>query len=358
METQGNFTLLEVNEFSKWLHQQGITRKIFSVQQHHTWKPDYTHFKGDNHFRLQESMKDCHLARGFSDIAQHFTIFPDGKLCTGRPLNIIPAGIKGANTSSICIENLGNFDKNSDTMNPEHEKSLIEITAVIMKQFGIESNTEGILYHHWFDIITGKRTNGTGCTKSCPGTNFFGGNSVKNCNEKFIPLVKSKMNKLIIDNQTEESKIINTGYITADNLNVRSGPSSQYGILEVLNRTVQVNCYEIDGNWWRIHPWENKWVYNRYISEIGKMTEAELNDLFTHNAQEINKLKIAAGGIVKSLIMELKRRSTYIKLHNAISRGYKVNYIFLEGEEEMVRRIARALGFQRVTNSILEVRHA
>jgi hypothetical protein len=210
-------------------------------------------------------MRDFHLERGFSDIAQHFTTYPDGKICTGRSLNQIPAGIKGANTGAICIENVGNFDTNCDLMNTQHRDCIITLTAVLLKRFGLNPDENGIIYHHWYDLNTGKRTNGTGSTKTCPGTNFFGGNSVKNFNDNFIPPLLSALNSIKIKNEFAGVKILDTGRVTADKLNVRSGPSSQYSIVDVLNRTVEVNCYEVKGSWWRIHPTKEQWVNGKYV---------------------------------------------------------------------------------------------
>lgn len=268
MKNEGNFILLERAEFSAWLGEQCVTRSIWAVQEHHTWIPAYEQFKGSNHFALQNSMKNAHLERGFSDIAQHFSIFPDGKICTGRPLNNIPAGIKGANTGAICIENVGNFDSYKDVMEAEQRDSIIEAAAVIVKRFGITADTNGILYHHWYDLNTGERTDGSGTNKSCPGTNFFGGNSVQACNANFIPLVNEKMPTVGIENPYEGVQVIKVGRITANNLNVRSGPSSQYDVLHVLKQAVRVNCYETNGKWWRVHPTENCWIYSRYAAEI------------------------------------------------------------------------------------------
>jgi hypothetical protein len=266
METQGKYTLLSVNEFSTWLKNQIVSRKISFVQQHHTWSPSYKHFKGNNHFLMQESMRNSHLERGFSEIAQHFTTFPDGKICTGRSLNLIPAGIKGANTGAICIENVGNFDTNGDIMNAQHRDSIITITSVLLKRFGINPDANGIIYHHWYDLNTGKRTDGTGSTKSCPGTNFFGGNSVKNFNDNFIPPILSALRTTTIKNDSAGVKIIQTGSVTTDELNVRSGPSSQNSIIDTLYRAVELNCYEVNGNWWRIHPTKSQWVYGKYVA--------------------------------------------------------------------------------------------
>jgi len=302
METKGQFTLLRSSEFSSWLQQQSISREIKTIQQHHTWIPKYEHFHGDNHFTLQESMKASHLERNFSDIAQHLTIFPDGKICSGRSMNIMPAGIKGANKGAVCIENLGNFDVGEDVMTSEQKESIIDVTATLLSHFNILPDSNSIICHHWYDLDSGHRTGGTGNTKSCPGTNFFGGNSVQNFNDNFIPAVKSQMDNNTIENHSEEEEMSN-----------------------------DIN---------------------------NPMTEEEKDDLFESNVLEINNLKIAAGGMVKSLIMELKRRDTYIKLHSAVNNGHKVNYIFKEGEQDLVFRLARALGFKEVTNDTLEVRNA
>lgn len=267
MEKNGPFLLMEAVEFESWLQETLISRRIVTVQQHHTWSPGYAHFNGTNHFALQDSMKHSHLERGFADIAQHFSIFPDGKICTGRALDRIPAGIKGANTGAICIENVGNFDRGADTMSEAQKDAIVGATAAILKRFGISADTEGIIYHHWFDLNTGKRTDGTGTTKSCPGTNFFHENSLRQCKEYFIPLVASKLATTTIEDPSAEVELLVVGKITADRLNVRSGPSSKYRIVDVLKRAIEVNCYEIKNTWWRIHPVADRWVCSRYVAE-------------------------------------------------------------------------------------------
>ena len=62
-------------------------------------------------------MKAYHVTyNGWNDIGQHFTIFPDGLILTGRSLEKSPACIYGQNANAICIENLGNFDLGGDQM--------------------------------------------------------------------------------------------------------------------------------------------------------------------------------------------------------------------------------------------------
>ncbi|HOX24558.1 MAG TPA: peptidoglycan recognition family protein [Candidatus Krumholzibacteria bacterium] len=84
----------------------------------------------------------------------------------------------------------------------------------------------------------------------------------------------------------------------------------------------------------------------------------ETAQLFADNVTELNKLKPAAGSLVKCLIMELERdaRSTYIRLHDAVPGGHRVRYTFVRGRADLVGRLARALRFARVTDTELEVR--
>lgn len=194
METKNGFTLLRPDEFASWLNSQNITRKISKVQLHHTASPSYSNFTGNNHFTLQANMKNYHVVkRYFSDIAQHFTIFPDGRICTGRNLNTDPAGITGGNTGAICIENLGFFDKGGDNMTDEQYESIISTVKILIDKFSINPSS-GVIYHAWYsaggtylgDYIAGRST------KTCPGTNFFGGNTRSAFEKELLPYLKGE----------------------------------------------------------------------------------------------------------------------------------------------------------------------
>ncbi len=193
MQASGKFLLLEINEFANWLDMQIITRNIKLIQLHHTYIPAYKHFdeKKQNHFALCKSMEQSHLERGFAEIAQNFTTFPDGKIMVCRNINTIPAGIKGANSNGVCIENLGNFDTGKDKMTDKQKNCIVSLTIALLNKFKLQASDQSIVYHHWYDLTLGKRIQkeGTGTTKSCPGTNFFGGNTVENFNSSFLPLV-------------------------------------------------------------------------------------------------------------------------------------------------------------------------
>lgn len=193
MTTSGQFILMDAGEFRAWVADEMVNRSIKRIQNHHTWKPRYENFKGDNHFSMLKGMKNSHLSRGFSDIAQNLTTFPDGTIAVCRPLKTVPAGIKGANTGGICIEHIGNFDKAGDTMAKKHKDAIIELNVILCERFDLTPNPDTIVYHHWWDLNSGKRKNGEGSTKSCPGTNFFGGNKVADAEKNFIPKIIEKM---------------------------------------------------------------------------------------------------------------------------------------------------------------------
>lgn len=204
-QIKNQFILMDNAEFAKWLESQTIKRSIKRIQNHHTWKPRYSGFKDDNHFSLLEGMKRSHLKRDFSDIAQNITTFPDGTIAVCRPLTKIPAGIKGANTGGICIEHVGNFDIGGDEMTTMHKDIIVYLNALLCAKFNLSPDANSIVYHHWW-TAAGKRTNGINVAKSCPGTNFFGGNKVEDAEKNFIPKIITQLKK--IDASFKEEPVV------------------------------------------------------------------------------------------------------------------------------------------------------
>lgn len=202
LNKQGQHILMTKEEFKEWLSKQQITREIRLIQHHHTWKPSYKHFHGNNHFQMLDSMQQHHMkTMGWGNIAQNITIFPDGKIAVSRPLQIAPEGSIGpkANKYGIAIENVGNFDIGQDEMTEEQKDAIIFVTALLSLKFNIEPSIDTITYHHWWHYKTKERVLDNAKSnevKSCPGTNFFGGNSTKAAETYFYPLVRKKMEEL------------------------------------------------------------------------------------------------------------------------------------------------------------------
>ena len=219
MKTQNGFTLLETEkEFKEWLDKQHPTRKITRLQVHHMALPDYSTWNGTDK-RVYGNNRELGRTKALDSygkttwnspdgyghyIAQHFSIFPNGKITTGRNLNSTPIGIAGWNTNAICVEIYGNFDKGCDIMTKEQKKAVIFVFALLAEKFGIPRISTYIRPHAWFtssgnylgDYIAGKSR------KTCPGTNFMGfGNSRKAFENNFYPLLKAY--KYGVNNTTE-----------------------------------------------------------------------------------------------------------------------------------------------------------
>jgi hypothetical protein len=200
---QGQFMLMTKEEFKEWLLSNKFNRKIKLIEEHHTWQPSYAQFNGSNYFPLLEGMKHYHVyERGFSDIAQNITTFPDGKVAVCRPFDIAPEGSIGAKANSvgISIENIGNFDIGYDVMTIKQKETIIYITALLCIKFGLTPSINSITYHHWWDMGTGENVldNSRGHSiKTCPGTGFFEGNDTVSAINNFYPLVKLKIKEIL-----------------------------------------------------------------------------------------------------------------------------------------------------------------
>ncbi|MCX2574530.1 SH3 domain-containing protein [Pedobacter sandarakinus] len=296
MNTKFGFTHLSINEFENWLSELRIARTVLYLQQHHTWSPSYIQFKGSNHFEMQKSMRDYHVSEnGWADIGQHFTTFPDGSIVTGRSLEKSPACILGFNSNAICMEHVGNFDKGKDTMTPQHRETIISITAALCKKFAIPVNTDKIVYHHWFDLSTGARNNGTKNNKTCPGTNFFGGNSVEDCQQNFLPLVSSSLNGNVISGVTE-SNVLKYVLVTADSLNIRVEPNAQ--AKKVADRTpallgAVLRVFQEKDGWYKISGSQEHWVNASYTKPV-KLATVNATTLNVRSGAENNFPKVGS----------------------------------------------------------------
>lgn len=260
MEKKHGFLKMDLTEFEGWINSIRIARTVLVIQQHHTYSPYYSHFNGSNHFSLQLGMKNYHVNHnGWGDIGQHFTTFPDGSILSGRSLERSPACIAGQNSNSICIEHLGNFDIGKDNMTAAHRDCILRLTGILCKRFGLQVNSNSIVYHHWFDLSTGQRNNGTRNNKSCPGTNFFGGNKVNNCEGSFLPFVRPFTGQ-VPQIHTEVLKYV---CVTATKLNIREEPSASAKKASDRDAALLgaiLRVYQEKNGWYKISASQEHWV--------------------------------------------------------------------------------------------------
>lgn len=270
METQFGFTKMNTQTFEDWLKNLSVGRTVLKIQMHHTYVPSYAHFTGNNHFEMQRAMEHHHVhTNGWRAIGQHLSIFPDGAILTGRSFEFSPACIYLNNQDCVCVENIGYFDHGYDVMLDTQKDAIVAVTAALCKKFNIAVTTESILYHHWFRLDNGHRNNGAGGNKSCPGTNFFGGNKVQDCEQHFLPLVKQALgtDAALPSKSAVEKYVI----VTAQRLNIRTQPSGSSGLApnrEPLRLGSVLRVYGQQNNWLKISNSQPHWIYARYTADV------------------------------------------------------------------------------------------
>lgn len=183
MKQEGKFILMNREELKTYIEGLKGSKKYTNIQQHNTGDPDYKDFK-NNHIAMMKSMENYHINnKGMSEIAQHFSTFPDGLICVGRPLTKDGGGFLGKqNTNAITLEHVGNFD--TDIMTEEQKKSIVLLNSLLCKKFNIIPSTVTLPYHCWVK------------STQCPGLKFFGGRTKIDAEKNFIPLIKAKIDEL------------------------------------------------------------------------------------------------------------------------------------------------------------------
>lgn len=270
MKTAYGFTEFEtISEFKAWLNKQSVNRTVTRLQVHHMYLPDYSCWKTDNALRRQYNIKSYHKnTNGWADIAQHFSVFPDGHIVTGRSLNSTPIGIKGWNTNAICVEIYGNFDKGKDSMNAAQKNAVIALYGELCKKFKLTPSTSTIRPHCWF---TAGGTylgdyNKSKSAKTCPGTNFMGyGNTKAAFVNNFYPAIKNYMS----GNTTPTTTTVGVYKIIVDSLNVRKGPGTSYEVVTTIKQGQAYTITEVKNGWGKLKSgagWIN--ISTKYCQKI------------------------------------------------------------------------------------------
>ena len=294
MKTQNGFTLFEkTSEIGPWLKKQKVTRTITRLQVHHMDLPNYSTWEktdkkvfSEPHFGRTQSLNDYGRrtwGTGASDghghhIAQHFNVFPDGKITTGRNLNSTPIGIRGWNTNAICIEIYGDFDRGKDVMTKAQKEAVIALYGELCKKFDIPVNTSHIRPHCWFTAggtYLGKYDPNRSA-KTCPGTNFMGYGCSPSGFAKFLAKVKAYVNGKEAPKEEEKVPQGSTfkhylARCTEDDLNCRKGPGTQYDIETQLDKgvviTIVLEARAKDGGAW-CKAKSGYWVNKKYLEFV------------------------------------------------------------------------------------------
>lgn len=152
------FKQLQLAEFIDLLNRFPFTRRVNAVHMHHTWRPNRAQYRG---LASIEAMWRYHTqTNGWSDIAQHITIAPDGTIWTGRNWNQAPASASGHNGNSLIgpfmFEMIGDFDRGKDPFDGAQRNTALHVVAHVLHHFGLPA--QGLHFHREMS------------TKTCPGS--------------------------------------------------------------------------------------------------------------------------------------------------------------------------------------------
>ncbi|MCC3159008.1 caspase family protein [Hymenobacter sp. 15J16-1T3B] len=152
------FRQLSLAEFVAILDRFPFTRQIRTVHMHHTWRPNRAQYRG---LASIEAMWRFHTQQnGWSDIAQHITIAPDGTIWTGRNWNLAPASATGHNGNAVAgpfmFEMIGDFDHGKDPFDGPQRDTVLQVIAHVQRRFDLPA--DALHFHNQMSA------------KTCPGS--------------------------------------------------------------------------------------------------------------------------------------------------------------------------------------------
>lgn len=152
------FRSVSVDEFGALLRDFPFRRDINAIHMHHTWRPNHAQYRGQP--TIVGMWRTHTSVNGWSDIAQHLTIGPDGSLWLCRNWNLPPASAGGHNGSAgsgpFMFEMVGDFDVGKDPFGGAQKDTALRVVAMVQDRFGLAGST--LRFHNQMS------------SKTCPGS--------------------------------------------------------------------------------------------------------------------------------------------------------------------------------------------
>ncbi len=208
------FKQYTVDEYIRHLKSIKITRVIKEIHLHHTWKPTKEGYR--NSKKKEDVIYGMYVyhtkTRGWSDIAQHVSLAPDGTVWDGRDINRNPASIKGYNEGAFMIEMIGNFDEGHEQLEGAQLNGVIKLVRNLFDLFKIQN----LVFHREYS------------SKTCPGTSI----SKEEILEKIKGTVQEKVSIL---GDTKATSIQMSQYL----ISINSNPKLNCSVDELIGYYIQ-----------------------------------------------------------------------------------------------------------------------
>lgn len=153
-----SFQSVTAPEFASLVQTFPWTRRISEVHLHHTWRPRQRDYSG--RATIEGMWRHHTRVNGWSDIAQHVSVAPDGTIWLGRNFNWAPASAAGFNgnrqAGPFMIEMIGDFDVGHEALTAEQRASTLTVIKSVQQRFGLSA--EQLRFHSEMSA------------KTCPGS--------------------------------------------------------------------------------------------------------------------------------------------------------------------------------------------
>jgi hypothetical protein len=170
MPSPPRFVPLTIGEFQDLVARYPFARRITAVHMHHTWRPRHRDYAG--HATILGMWRYHTEEKGWSDIAQHVTIAPDGTIWTGRSWDAPPASSVGHNGNALAgpfmFEIIGDFDAGQDRLEGTQREAVIAVIVAMQRRHTLGPET--LRFHR--DL---------GSPKTCPGQAIDFAKFVEDC---------------------------------------------------------------------------------------------------------------------------------------------------------------------------------
>ncbi len=144
---------LTLTECLQYIRGAQVSRRIYSVIIHHTWRPTAAQYRG---LSTVQGVRRYHMqVRGWSDNGYHFMIGPPGDIFRCRPLSRAGAHCRGQNQHSVGLAYIADFDQE----NPAEYRGLQvgqKVVEALLERF--ELAPDDVYFHRDY------------ADKTCPGT--------------------------------------------------------------------------------------------------------------------------------------------------------------------------------------------
>lgn len=130
-----------LEEFVDLVETFDFTRTVTEVHLHHSWRPRQAGFLG--RASLQDMWRDHTETRRWSDLAQHVTVDPAGRIWLGRNFNRAPASARGFNGNDragpFMVVMIGDF-AGGEAPTPAQMEATLGTIAAVQRRAGLPAS--------------------------------------------------------------------------------------------------------------------------------------------------------------------------------------------------------------------------